>query len=225
MGGYDFNVFNAGIIMNTNKKLSTTLTEYLLILLGSLVYSISTVLFIFPKSLLLGGTSGISVILTSFIKFSPGVILFVINCALLILALVILGKSMAIKTLVGSTLTTVFISLLEKPLTFEAPLISNSFLSATIGAALIAVASGIMFYVDSSSGGTDIIALIIRKYSKVDIGKALLLTDVLIVIIGGIMSGWTIALASFIGLLIKTLGIDVVIKIIKKHLINKKNAD
>jgi uncharacterized membrane-anchored protein YitT (DUF2179 family) len=82
-----------------------------------------------------------------------------------------------------------------------------------------------MFYVDSSSGGTDIIALIIRKYSKVDIGKALLLTDVLIVIIGGIMSGWTIALASFIGLLIKTLGIDVVIKIIKKHLINKKNAD
>ena len=94
--------------------------------------------------------------------------------------------------------------------------------SAIIGASIIAVASGIMFYIDSSSGGTDIIALIVRKYSKLDIGKALLVTDVLIVIVGGILSGLTIAVCSFIGLLIKTLGIDLIISLIKKGAKNVK---
>ena len=73
-----------------------------------------------------------------------------------------------------------------------------------------------MFYVDSSSGGTDIIALIVKKFSHVQIGKALLITDILIVLVGGILSGISILLGSVIGLLIKTLGIDLVIFIIKK---------
>ena len=89
-------------------------------------------------------------------------------------------------------------------------------MSAITGALLIAVASGVMFYVDSSSGGTDIVALILKKFSSLEIGKALLVTDVLIVIVGGILSGFTIALSSFVGLLVKTLGIDAVILLIKK---------
>ena len=190
--------------------------DYALILLGSILYAISTVLFIFPNGLLLGGTSGISVILASFLPFSPGIIVTVINLALVVSAFVILGKDMAIKTLVGSVLTTVFIGVLEKPLTFDAPLIANRYVSALIGATIIAVASGIMFYVDSSSGGTDIIALVIKKFSRLQIGKALLFTDVLIVLVGGFLSGLTILFSSILGLLIKTLGIDLVIWCIKK---------
>ena len=190
--------------------------DYALILLGSILYAISTVLFIFPNGLLLGGTSGISVILASFLPFSPGIIVTVINLALVVSAFVILGKDMAIKTLVGSVLTTVFIGVLEKPLTFDAPLIANRYVSALIGATIIAVASGIMFYVDSSSGGTDIIALVIKKFSRLQIGKALLVTDVLIVLVGGFLSGLTILFSSILGLLIKTLGIDLVIWCIKK---------
>jgi uncharacterized membrane-anchored protein YitT (DUF2179 family) len=75
--------------------------------------------------------------------------------------------------------------------------------------------------VRSSSGGTDVIALIIQKFSSVKIGKALLLTDVLIVIAGGLLSNWVILLSSFLGLLVKTLGIDLVISQIAK-LKNKK---
>ena len=62
----------------------------------------------------------------------------------------------------------------------------------------------------------DIVALIVRKYAHMDIGKALLATDVLIVVVGGILSGWVIGLCSFVGLLIKTLGIDFVISVIRK---------
>ena len=197
-------------------KYKSLIRDYLLILVGSLLYAVSTILFVFPVGLLLGGTSGISVILTSFLPFSPGLILTAINVALILLAFFILGKDMAIKTLVGSALTTAFVGLLEKPLTFDAPLIANPYLSGLAGAAIIAIASGIMFYVDSSSGGTDIIALIVQKFSRLKIGKALLVTDVLIVIVGGLLSNLTILISSFVGLLVKTLGIDLVIFIIKK---------
>ena len=190
--------------------------EYALIVLGSLLYAVSTLLFIFPKGLLLGGTSGISVILEAFLPFTPGTILTVINLALIVLAFVVLGREMAVKTLVGSVLTTAFVGLLETPLTLGRPLVGNAFLSAVIGALIIAVASGVMFYVDSSSGGTDVVALIVRKFSGIHIGRALLLTDVLIVIVGGVIAGWTVLFASFVGLLIKTLGIDLVIATIKR---------
>lgn len=208
----------------SRKHTHSVFAEYLLILLGSAFYAVSTVLFIFPHSLLLGGTSGISVILNFFLTFSPANILMVINFALIIVAFFVLGKSMGFKTLVGSSLTTAFVGLFEEILTFQAPIVQNPYISAVVGAVIIAISSGIMFYVGSSSGGTDVIALIIQKFSKVKIGKALLLTDILIVIVGGLLSNWVILISSFLGLAIKTLGIDFVIaQIVKLQNKNEEN--
>lgn len=205
--------------MNCDKnfQLLVQIKTYCLILLGGFLYAVSTLLFIFPHSLLLGGTSGISVILESFLHVSPGKILMVINTFLIVLAFLVLGKQMGIRTLVGSVVTTVLIGALEEVLVRDQAIIANPILSAVVGASIIAAASGIMFYVDSSSGGTDVIALIIRKYSSIQIGKALLVTDILIVIAGGILSGAVIFCGSFLGLLIKTLGIDFMIAAIRKH--------
>ena len=190
--------------------------EYIFILTGSVLFALSTVLFIFPLSIILGGTSGVSVILESFLPFSPGTILMIINFLLIILAFVVLGKDMAVKTLVGSVLTTLFIGGFEKILVFDKPLIPNLFVSAAVGAVVISVASGMLFYVDSSSGGTDVIALIVKKFSGINIGKATLVADILIVIIGGGLSGIMIFGSSFMALIIKTFGIDFVISVIKK---------
>lgn len=190
--------------------------ELFLIFAGSVLYAASTILFIFPHALLLGGTSGISVILNAFLPFSPGTILMIINFTLIILAFLILGKGMAVKTLIGSTCTTLFIGIFEKLLVFDRFLISSPLVSGLTGAAIIAVASGIMFYIDSSSGGTDIIALIVQKFSSIRIGRALLVTDILIVIVGGLLSGFSILTASFLGLVVKTFGIDFVIAQIRK---------
>lgn len=202
-----------------NKRL---LKEYALILVASILYALSTNLFIFPSKVLLGGTSGIAVILASVLPFTPGLYSVIMNSSLIILAFIILGKDMAIKTLIGSTFTTVFIGILEKPLTFDQPLVQNPYVAAIIGAIIIAIASGMMFYVDSSSGGTDIIALIVQRFSRLNIGKALLITDVMIVVVGGLLADVHIFISSFIGLLIKTLGIDAVIYGIKK--INEKST-
>ena len=95
------------------QKIKIAIKDYALIVLGSALYALSTVLFIFPSSLLLGGTSGISVILESFLPFSPGMILMVINFLLIVLAFVMLGKNMATKTLIGSVCTTLFVGIFE----------------------------------------------------------------------------------------------------------------
>ena len=198
-----------------------TILHYLLILFGSLLYAVATICFIFPHSLLLGGTSGISVILHAWLPFSPGIILGVINLSLIVLAFLVLGGGMGLRTAVGSILTTAAITLFEPLLTFHEPLVANPILSSLCGAAIIAVASGVMFYVRSSSGGTDVVALIVQKYSRIQIGKALLLTDCLIVLVGGLLSGWLLLLASSLGHLLKTLGIDLVIAWICKKTKNK----
>ena len=199
------------------------LKEYSAILVASILYAISTHLFIFPSKVLLGGTSGIALILASLLPHTPGTYSVIMNSSLIVLAFLILGKDMAIKTLIGSSLTTVFIGVLEKPLSMEQPLVQDPYIAAIFGAIIIAIASAMMFYVDSSSGGTDIVALIVRRFSRLHIGKALLVTDILIVIVGGLFSDIHILISSFIGLLIKTLGIDTVIYLIEKF--NDKGAE
>ena len=190
--------------------------EYALILLGAILYGLSTILFVFPHKLLLGGTSGIAVILADLLPLTAGEVSVTLNVTLIVVAFFVLGKGMAIKTFFGSLFTTIAIGLFEKILPVEEPPIANIYLSALAGAAVIAVASGIMFYVDSSSGGTDIVALIVKKFFPIHIGRALLLTDILIVLVGGIMAGLTMLVSSFVGLLVKTLGIDAVIALIKR---------
>jgi uncharacterized membrane-anchored protein YitT (DUF2179 family) len=137
----------------------------------------------------------------------------------------VLGKDAGIKTLVGSILTTLSITALEQILALKEPPVANPYISALIGAVIIAIASGILFYVGSSSGGTDIIALIVKKFSRLQIGRCLLATDVLIVILGGLLYDYRLLLISVIGLVVTTLGIDVVIRFIKKFVLRKSAAD
>lgn len=192
------------------------LKDMIFMLAGGALYAIATCFLIFPQSVILGGTSGISVILEYFIPLSAGSILALINVLLLVVAFLILGKGSAIKTFIGSIITTAAIKLIDMLFTFSEPPITNIYVSSVIGASLIALATALLVYVDSSSGGTDIIALIIKKFSKMNIGTALLVSDVLIVIVGGILSGWQIAIASVIGLFIKTFGVNLCLAIIVK---------
>ncbi|MBQ8579924.1 MAG: YitT family protein [Oscillospiraceae bacterium] len=202
---------------------SAHISEYLLIILYSLLYAISTLLFVFPHRLLLGGTSGISVILESVTHMTPGSMLMAINTALIAVAFFLLGKEMGIKTLIGSLATSTFIGVLEPLLTFEKAVIPNLFVSAAVGAGLIAVASSGLFYIKSSSGGTDVLALILKKYTGIQAGRALLITDILIVIFGGLLADNVLFLSSLLGLLIKTTGIDVMTSVIQKHPIHKQH--
>ena len=187
-----------------------------LITAGCFLYMAGICLFIFPHGLLLGGTGGISVILTHVLPFSPAAILSGINILLMVLALLLLGRRMAVRTMAGSFLTTVFISAFDTLFPSLTPPVGNIYLSAAVGAAVIAAAGALLFFVDASSGGTDIIALIIRKYKDIRIGRALLITDILIVLVGGAIGGTAILFASVPGFLIKGLGTDAVLSLLRR---------
>jgi uncharacterized membrane-anchored protein YitT (DUF2179 family) len=199
--------------------LKKEITKYIFIVIGSLIYALATVLFVFPNKVLLGGTSGLAVILSGFIPLSSGTFSVILNLTLIAVAFIVLGRTMATQTLVGSLLTTVFIGALEPLLSFDTPLVDNEFAAALLAGGTIAVASGMLFYVDSSSGGTDILALIIKKYRDMNIGRALLVSDVLIVLIGGMLAGGIVLLYSFLAFLVKTLGIDFFITAVRKIII------
>ena len=206
------------------KKMKKQISIYAIIAFGSLLYGIGTVLFIFPNEILLGGTSGIALLISRWFSVTPGTVSVIMNLALLVSAFFILGRDMAVKTAVGAGLTAISIGIFEKVFSLDAPILESDFLAAAAGASIIALASAMMFYVDSSSGGTDIIALVVKKYTKINIGTALLISDIAIVIVGGIvMGGWTI-ISSFEGFLIKVLGIDLIIYIIRKIIIKKQKV-
>ena len=192
--------------------------NYLFIIMGSILYAIATVVFIFPHSLLLGGTSGISVILNEYISFSPGTILVIINFSLLVAAFVVLGKDMAIKTFVGSTLTTAFVGVFEKIFYNSTILVSNIYVSAVLGASLIAIASGIMFYVKSSSGGTDIIALILAKRVHVSVAVGLIIADVITVLVGGFLEP-SVMLPSVVGFAVKVGGVEIFTRLARRFIL------
>lgn len=193
-------------------KLFLFLKTIAVIAAGSLIYAVALHFFVFSHGILLGGTGGVSVLLNHFLpRLSSESYLVIINTVLMLVAVVVLGKAMAGKTMLGSLFTTLFVGALDSDALAQAPLIENVFLSAIIGAGTVAIGSTMLFCANSSSGGTDIIALIIKKYSRISIGRALLFADILIVLLGILSSAWTVAVASVVGLLIKTLGIDLLI--------------
>ena len=195
--------------------------DYILITLGAIIYGIGTVMFIFPSGALMGGTTGIAMIVSRYIPLAAGNVSVILNSTLIVAAFFLLGKEMAVRSFAGSLMTTVAIGVFEPIFGLIAPGTVNSLLFAVLGATLIAVASGIMFYVDSSSGGTDILALIVKKFVNIKVGFALMLTDVLIVVVGVLLSqSLVITVSSLLGFFIKVIGIDAVIGIIKR--LNKR---
>lgn len=195
-----------------NAKYSNIIKEYCLIVIFSVLYSVGLTFFVFPHNTMLGGTGGLSVIISAIFGSSPAFIMLIINLSLLVLAFILLGKSMGVKTLVGTILVAVLCAVLERFCVKIMPLIKSPWISSALGSVIVATSSAGLFSLSASSGGTDIIALIINKYKNIKLGKALFITDILIVIIGGIVLGVVIALISATSFMIKVVLIDLLIK-------------
>jgi len=191
--------------------------DYLVILIGSIIYAAATVFLVFPNSFSFGGSSGVGLILSEFLPLPAATITAIINVLLMALALIILGRQFAIRTLVGSVCTTGCIALFEY-LPFAKSLATRIVpVDLALAVMLIGLASALMFTVNGSSGGTDIVAMILTsKHPAIPVGRALLITDVLIVIATALLMGWQSGITSLIGLIIKSLLIDCIMKILRE---------
>lgn len=175
---------------------------------STLLIAIGTYFFKFTNNFTFGGITGLAVLVAKSGFISAGDFNFIVNMLLLLLGFLILGKNFAAKTAYCSILLSVALSLLERICPMDGPLTDQPMLELAFAIALPALGSAVLFNIGSSSGGTDIIAMILKKYTSIDIGKALLATDFLIALAGCFVFGIETGLYSFLGLAIRSSMVD-----------------
>ncbi|MDD4922135.1 MAG: YitT family protein [Bacteroidales bacterium] len=166
--------------MMANKFKIDSAREYFTILVGLALYALGWTGFLLPHEITTGGVTGIGALIY-FAKGIPvAVTYFAINIVLLFMSIRIFGWKFSVKTIFGVGVLTVFLSvaqsLIKRPLLVEEP-----FMACVVGGVLTGVGIGIVFTANGSTGGTDIIALIINKYRNITLGRAILYSDLIII--------------------------------------------
>ncbi len=168
-----------------NKNIFRTVKEYFLITLGILIYTCGWTIFLTPNNMFGGGVSGISAIIQFATGIKMGYSYFAINALLLIISLFIIGPSFGVKTVYAIFLASFCLNFEQTiiPAQFiqDFALSNGKLLCAIIGGSMAGFGIGMSISQGGSSGGTDIIALIITKYRNVSPGKVILLIDVFII--------------------------------------------
>ena len=194
-----------------SREQKVTLKEWLFITAGILIMSAGIYFFKFPNHFSTGGVTGIAIILGHYIpSITPGTLVTIINIALLALGFAVFGKSFGIRTVYASLLLSGTLQLLEVICPLEAPMTSQPLVELLFAVGLPAVGSAILFNLDASSGGTDIIAMILKKHTALNIGIALLCSDIIITVSACFAFGMETGLFSILGLIIKSLFMDMV---------------
>lgn len=187
--------------------------NFLLVTAGTVLLSIGIYFFKFPNNFSTGGVSGISILLGKLLPFvSPAVIMWTINMVLLVIGYLVIGRGFGLMTAYSSTLYSALTWLFERVYPMSEPFTDQPLLELCFAMMIPAVASAILFNCGASSGGTDIIAMIIKKYTSMDIGKALMISDVLIAASAMFVFDIETGLFSLLGLGIKVVVVDMVIE-------------
>ncbi len=165
------------------KKIKFNWKEFFWINVGVILTSIGIYFFKIPNNFSSGGVSGLSIILSPLISFlTPAQLIVILNIFLLILGFIFLGKTFGVKTVYASAMFSLQTWLLEQFIPLNAPLTNEPFMELFIDVMLCSLGSAILFNYSASSGGTEIIAMILKKFTNLNVGTALLLSDSVIAI-------------------------------------------
>ncbi len=187
--------------------------NYSLILIGSFILASGFVLFITPYKIVPGGVYGIAIVLHYVLGTPVGMTALSMDIPLTLIGIRILGPRFGYKTVVGFLLTAVFVDGItyfygNEPLVTDEPLLSSIF-----GGVFLGVGLGLIFKAKATSGGTDIIAMITSKYTKLPVGQLLIYVDSVIVLIGLLVfQDWKIPLYSLIVIFITGRVIDTILQ-------------
>jgi len=186
--------------------------SYLLMTVGVVLLTFGVYFFKIPNGFVTGGVSGIGTVLGKALPIlSSATWIAVINILLLVIGFIFVGRETGIRTAYCSLAFSFFSMILEKVVPVSAPLTTQPFLELVYAIILTAAGSAIMFSQSASSGGTDIVALILKKYTRLNVGQALLYSDFLICLSSFITFGVEIGLFSLVGLFAKAFLVDGII--------------
>ncbi len=187
------------------------LKNFVIINFGIILLTLGVYFFKIPNGFSTGGVSGIGTLLGKITALSSGTWIFIINQSFLLLGFFLLGRGTGLKTVYCSIMFSALTWLLEIIVPLSAPISSQPFLELVYAILLTSIGSALVFYCGASSGGTDIVALILKKYTQMDVGKALLCSDFVIASSSFFVFGVEAGLFSLIGLFAKAILVDGVI--------------
>lgn len=188
--------------------MKSKLKKFSLLTISTLIMAVGIYFFKFANNFTFGGITGIAVLVAKFLPISASDFSFVVNILLLIIGWIVLGKSFAEKTAYSTILLSVSLSLLERIYPMSHPLTNEPLLELIFAILLPALGSAILFNIGASSGGTDVIAMILKKYTNVDIGKGLMISDLIFTLAGFLVFNVKIGLYSLLGLIMRSALID-----------------
>ncbi len=189
------------------------LKRFIGINIGLLTMSVGLYFFLIPSQMAVGGVTGLAMVIKHYIpSVNLGIIMGGFNVILLILAFILIGVEFFGYTIYCSLALSGIIGGLEYIFPMTGYVAEDLMLNLIYGIIIQGIGMAMIFHQNASTGGTDIIAKILNKYFKIDIGKALFLSDALIVILAGITFGKVLGLYALLGILINGLVIDKMIE-------------
>lgn len=189
--------------------------EYALLTLGTAIAAVGIYFFKFPNHFSTGGVSGISILLGEVVPvewLTPATFNTIFNLLFLGLGFLLLNREFGMRTVYCSLLSAGLIQCFEWLIPLEKPLTDELLLELLFCIILPALGSGLLFNMNASTGGTDIAAMILKKYTGLDVGRALLCTDILIAASALFVFGVTAGLCGLLGLALKSVLVDTVIE-------------
>lgn len=165
-----------------------------------------------PNHFVFGGVTGLSVLLSSVTPLSFSVLNLSVNLVLILAGFLCIGRKFGVRTVYVTLLSSLLFRLLELWVPNIPPVTDQPVLEMIVVIFTVAMAAASLFQKDACSGGTDIAAMIIQKYVKMDIGKALLCVDLVTVLFSFVIYDASIGLFSLLGLMCKAFVIDTCIE-------------
>lgn len=186
-----------------------TVKSYLLITLGTVLMAVGVYFFEFTNNFSTGGTAGLAMVISNMTGFlTPSQLSTIFNVFLLIVGLVVLGKSFTAKTIYCTLLFSVLLNVFEQLFPMAEPFTSQKTIELLIDMLLVSFGGALIFNEDGSSGGTDVIAMILKKFTRINVGKALLIVDSLVILLCFSAYGAEIGILSLFAIVIRALVVD-----------------
>jgi len=185
--------------------------EYFLITVGSIVMSLSLVVFLGPAKIAPGGVSGLAIVIYNILNVPMGILMLVFNIPLFIMGLKLLGRKFGPRTFYSFTVFSIATDVFDKIFHLEAAT-DDPLLAAIFGGVVMGAGLGIVFRNKGTTGGSDIVGQVINKYSNMSIGSGIMIIDFFIIMIAGmVFRNINLALYGFISLFFCGRVIDIMI--------------
>lgn len=205
----------ANIVENIKKK--KLLSRYLILIIAQFISAAYFNLLQLPSKIITGGSAGVSIIVNSYFKIDPSLVVLIVSVSLLIIGFIFLGIEKASGAVVATLVYPLFIKLTENIGDFIEIDFQDTILIAVFIGVLMGFAVGLVYKAGFSNGGISIISEIISKYAKLSISKVSFFINLIIVIIGGASFGWTMVMYSMIVLYIYSIVLDRVVIGVSKN--------